>query len=511
MLENQSQSEPALESPYILREKDWRNGSIVYQVIVDRFKESDNIDAKKDLYAYPRQLRNWSETPCQGDFLPEFNVWAHEIDFWGGDLNSLRSALDYLTQMKINVLYLNPIHAAFTNHKYDASDYMEISPEYGSKADLQSLIDDVHQRGMRIVLDGVFNHVGRGSELFQEAASNPSSPHRDWFYFNDRYSRGVRLWANAPSLPELNYENPEVRDFIYGAEDSVVRSYLRFGIDGWRLDTAFELGFTCLSELTESAHLEKPGSLVVGEIWSYPQDWFPALDGVMNFTLRQILIDCADEKISSASANEMIDQMIEDAGIEHILKSWILLDNHDTPRITSTFPNPQARKVAQVLQFTLPGSPNLYYGSELGMESGPEPLCRAPMRWDLVSDTNAVFTWTKRLIEVREEQRGLKVGDYRKIISHKLIAFERYTDRVDDTVIVLANFSGDEVEETLMIPDSRLMNGTPMIDLLGSGLSFRLRSSILSVYLPARSAIVLKPYTEAVDGYTSYKRVDRIR
>ena len=143
MVEHKLQADPPAESVYTLREKDWRNGSIVYQVIVDRFAESENISLKNHLYSYPRQLRSWSETPCLGEFLTEYNVWSHELDFWGGDLNSLRSRLGYLAQLGIDVLYLNPIHAAFTNHKYDAADYMAISPEYGTQADLQNLISEL--------------------------------------------------------------------------------------------------------------------------------------------------------------------------------------------------------------------------------------------------------------------------------------------------------------------------------------------------------------------------------
>ncbi len=495
------------ESEYTRREQDWRNGALIYQVFVDRFAEPQNLEAKRNLYAYPRHLKAWSEPPTRGVFLPEFNVWSHEIDFWGGDLQSLRSRLDYLVNLEMDVLYLNPIHVAFTNHKYDATDFMEISPEYGTWVDLQHLIDTVHRRGMHLVLDGVFNHVGLESSLFKEAAANSASPNRDWFYFGDQYSRGVRLWANALNHPELNFENPAVCDYIYAAPDSVVRAYLRAGIDGWRLDTAFELGYGVLSELTQSAHLEKPGSLVVGEIWNYPQHWIPPMDAVMNFPLREILLKCANGQLPSGQANEMIDTMIQDTGIEPMLKSWILLDNHDTARVTDTIPDPNNRKVAQVLQFSLPGSPNLWSGSELGMAGDGDPENRAPMRWDLANDNNEVYTWTKHLIRLRKANRALKIGDYRKLISSQLIVFERYTDRVDDTVVVIANFSAEPVEELLMIPDSRLMNNTTFIDLLGSGAEFTLWSAILSVHLPARSALVLKPVTEPMDGYTPYKRI----
>lgn len=493
---------------FALREADWRNGAITYQVIVDRFAEADNLDAKRPLYASPRRLKAWSELPTRGEFLPEHNVWSHEVDFWGGDLASLGSKLDYLTGLGVDVLYLCPIHAAFTNHKYDASDYLQVSPEYGMKADLLDLIHAVHQVDMKIVLDGVFNHVGRSNALFAQAASSPENPYRSWFYFNDQFSRGVRLWANAPSLPELNYENPEVCDYIYGGPDSVIRSYLRLGIDGWRLDTAFELGYHYLWELTQNAHAEKPGSLVVGEIWNYPADWFPALDSVMNFTLRQIILDSLTGKISPALAGGMIEKMITDAGIEPILKSWIVLDNHDTARLSHVLPDPRDQKLAQVLQLTLPGAPNLYYGSELGMTGGTDPANRAPMRWDLVSEDNEVYRWIKSLLKLRKEQRALKIGDYRQVLSGKLLAFERCTEKVDETVVVVVNPGEHEVAENILVPDSRLMNYTRMVDLLEPEKTCLIYSGILEVSLPAKSCLILKPHTAPNDGYTPYKRID---
>ena len=498
----------AEQQKFAQREADWRNGAIIYQVLVDRFAEAENLNNKLHNYAFPRQLRKWTATPAAGSFLPEAHVWSQEVEFWGGDLKSLLSKLSYLTDLEIDVLYLNPIFAAFTNHKYDALDYLQISPEYGTRADLVDLIDQVHKANMKIVLDGVFNHVGRHSDLFKQAASTPDNPYRDWFYWGEQYSQGARLWANAHNLPELNYENPSVRKYIYEDQNSVVRSYLKDGIDGWRLDVAYELGYPFLHELTENAHQEKPGSLVVGEIWNYPKDWSPAVDAVMNFTLRQIILDALAEKTTPGLASEMISKMIEDAGIEAILKSWIVLDNHDTMRITATLPERTDQKVAQVLQFTLPGSPNLYYGSELGMLGGHDPTNRAPMRWGLVSPDNEVYTWIKSLIRLRKTERALKIGDYCKIISNRLIAFERRTEKVGETVLVIVNPTREPVTENVLVPDSKLMNGTRFHDLLGSSKILNINSGILEISLAAKSALVLKPWTEPHDGYSAYKRFD---
>ena len=239
------------------RELDWRNGAIVYQVLVDRFAPSARLDDKRGLYPAPKVLRDWSELPKPGSYLSDAQLNSQELDFWGGDLASLSSRLDYIQQLGAGVLYLNPIHLAYTNHKYDALDFQEISPEFGDRTDFIRLAADVHARGMKLVLDGVFNHMGRNAPIFQDAITNPESVWRNWFAIGPQYDGGARVWTGYQNLPELHLENPAVRRYLYEDQDSVVRSYLRDGADGWRLDTAFELGHTYLRDLTRAAHAGK--------------------------------------------------------------------------------------------------------------------------------------------------------------------------------------------------------------------------------------------------------------
>ena len=498
-----------LQGVFETREKDWRNGAVVYQVLVDRFAPAADLPAKRHLYPAPKTLHAWDETPAKGSYLPEHKLWSHEIAFWGGDLASTAAKLAYVQELGTDVLYLNPICLAYTNHKYDALDYLQISPEYGTRADVKALADDVHGRGMKLVLDGVFNHMGRNSALFQQAQASVNSPYRDWFVFGEQFAGGARAWWRAENLPELNLENSKVREHIYAAQDSVVRSYLRDGVDGWRLDVAFDIGFVFLDQLTRAAHQEKAGSLVVGEIANYPKEWFPSVDAVMHFALRHLTLRLANGLLDAPTYGRMVTRMIEETGIENMLKSWIYLDNHDTPRLATTVPDERARHLAQVLQFTLPGSPNLYYGSELDMPGGDDPEMRAPMRWDLATPDNAALQWTKRLIRLHREHRALRVGNYRPISSTRLLAFERYTDRAADTVLVIANPSDTEITETLMVANSKLMDSTRMIDLLDPANTeeIRLWATLLQVTMPPRSVRVLKPETAPPGGYSNYKRV----
>jgi glycosidase len=492
---------------FAARERDWRNGAIVYQVFVDRFAPPADLEAKRGLYPPPKTLRRWDELPTHGHYVPEAKVWSHEIDFWGGDLRSLRGKLDYVQGLGADVLYLNPIHLAYTNHKYDALDYLQVSPEYGTQADLDALVGDVHQRGMKLVLDGVFNHMGRNSQRFRQAEADPHSPYRAWFDFDAKYPGGVRTWAGAQNLPELNLENPAVRDYLYAKPDSVVQSYLARGVDGWRLDVAYDLGFAYLGELTQAAHVRKPGSLIVGEIANYPREWFPHVDGVLGFTLRKILLDVAKGDIAPAAGARMVERMIAEAGIEHTLQSWIYLDNHDTARLATTLPDAGPRRLAQVLQFTLPGSPNLYYGTELGLAGGDDPEMRAPMPWNRM-EGNAELAWTRQLVNLHKDHRALRVGEFRRIDAEKLFAFERYTDRIADAVIVLANPGNDTVRETVLIPDSKLMAASRLVDLLDpQAPGERTWSGLVTVTLPPHAVRVFAQDTQPHDGYTPYKRV----
>ena len=505
---NASVHDLALQGVFERREQDWRNGAIVYQVMVDRFAPPANLDAKRALYPAPKVLHRWSEEAKRGKYVQAANVWSHELDFWGGDLPGVTSKLGYLQDLGVDVLYLNPIHLAYTNHKYDALDYLKISPEFGTKDDMALLTQETHAKGMKLVLDGVFNHMGRNSEKFKEAQSNPTSPYRDWFFFGDQYPGGARGWYQAPNLPELRLENPAVRDHLYAKPDSVVQTWLRDGVDGWRLDVAPDLGPKYLAELTAAAHAAKPGSLVVGEIPNFPKEWFPAVDAVMNFTLRDVILNTVSGLIAPATAASMIDRTVQESGIEPLLKSWLLLDNHDNDRLSHVFPKVGDQRLAQLLQFTLPGSPNLYYGSELGMTGGEDPANRSPMRWDLARDSNPALQWTRQLIQLRKDHRALRIGNFRPVTSGKLLAFERYTDRVQDTVVVLVNPGKTAITERVLIANSKLMNGSSLVDLLNpKAPPLRVMASMVTVTIPAGAYRIVAPDVSLAGGYSVFKRV----
>jgi glycosidase len=488
------------------REEDWRNGAVIYQVIVDRFAPSADLAAKRHLYPPPKRLLPWETPPTRGEFVEEVAVWSHEIDFWGGDLQSVTSRLGHIEDLGVDVLYLNPIHRAYTNHKYDALDYFDVSPEYGSREDIARLAEALHRRGMRLMLDGVFNHMGLRSPLFQDALRDPESPWRGWFFIGPEYEMGYRAWANVPNLPEVRLENPEVRARLYGDPDSVIQGYLREGVDGWRLDVAFDIGFVYLDQLTRAAHRAKSDSLVIGEVWNYPEEWMPAVDGLMNMTARQIILELMEGEVSAQQTGVLLERLIEDCGIEPLLKSWIILDNHDVPRLRTLLPEQWQQRMAQVLQFTLPGSPCIYYGVEVGMEGGDDPEQRGPMPWDLVTDDNPHLQWMRKLMNIRRSSRALRIGDFRLVDTERLLAFTRRTDRVRDTTVIVANPTDEEISEILVLRHSKIMSYSPMTDQI-SGDVFRTMAGTLSVTVPPHTVYVLQPDYPETDEYSNIKRV----
>jgi cyclomaltodextrinase len=491
---------------YEARMADWRNRQVVYQVFVDRFAAGRDPREKRALYEAPRRLRAWSDQPVKGTFLEDARVWSHEVDFWGGDLAGLTSRLDYIQSLGANTVYLNPIFLAYTNHKYDATDYFQIDPQYGTEADFERLCDEAHRRGMRVVLDGVFNHTGRRGVWFQEASRDEASPLRDYYYFDKKYPNGYRGWINIANLPELNYENPAVRDVVYRSPDSAVQRWLEHA-DGWRLDVAFELGPEVLLELTESAHRARPDSFTVGEIYNYPTGWFPALDGVMNMYVTNQLLAMTQGKLSGPRCSETIDTLVRDAGIEPLLRSWLVITNHDRHRLKSTLPAYEDRAFILALQATLPGAPLVYYGEELGFTGKEDPEMRGPMDWDLArSGKPPELALTRTLLGVRNAHRALQVGDFMRVPTDRLFAFVRYTDTVRDTVLVVANPTAGEVTEIVSTGDSWLMDNNPMRDVL-TGSRVSISAGLLTVTVPPKSVRVLVPVVDDSGVYSPYKRV----
>ncbi|MES1147245.1 MAG: alpha-amylase family glycosyl hydrolase, partial [bacterium] len=360
--------------------------------------------------------------------------------------------------------------------------------------------------GMKLMLDGVFNHIGRRSDIFLEALQNANDPHRNWFFFGDEFKNGYRSFANVQNMPAWKLENPQVRDYLWNGRDSVVKHWLKKGADGWRLDVAFELGPDYLQELTNAAHRQKPGSPVVGEVSGYPADWYPQLDGTFNFFPIDLGKNMLKGNLEGGRVGQMLDDMVADAPYENLLKSWLLTDNHDTPRLAYQCPDIEDRKILEAMQFTLPGSPVIYYGTELGMDGGGDPACRAPMRWDLVTSNNKDLAWVKQMVALRKANPALRYGDFKALRTNKLLAYLRTTDQLRQSVMVVVNPTDQAVTETFAVRIGRLMSWGEMKDAMG-GQSIRAIAGQATVTMKPKSVCVFNVVDSTDMGYSQYSRI----
>jgi glycosidase len=359
---------------------------------------------------------------------------------------------------------------------------------------------------MKIVLDGVFNHMGRRSSTFQDALKNPKSSFRDWYYIDDSFKNGYKGWIGGTNMPVNRVESQSMANYLWNAPDSVVQGFLKRGIDGWRLDVAYELGTEILAEITKSSHKAKKGSLVVGEMLGYPAGWSPQVDGQYNLFATSVCKDMLNGEVSGSQAGLLLSDWISDAGIDHALKSWLIADNHDMDRLASVFADDKDRFLMLAMLLALPGSPNIYYGSELGMVGKGDPENRAPMRWDLVSDTNKTLTWIRQLLAIRKSNPALKYGDFTALRSEKLLAFTRTTGKLRDNVIVLVNPTAKSVKETFSHRIGNLMSWQSMEDVITKKKVVQ-KSGLLTAEVPAKSVQILVPVIDRTNGFSPYDRI----
>jgi cyclomaltodextrinase len=414
----------------------WVRDAVFYQVFPDRFAASERVSK-------PGPLEAWDAPPTN-------------YGFKGGDLLGVVEHLDHIASLGVNALYLTPVFQSASNHRYHTYDYMAVDPLLGGDTALRELLDAAHARGMRVILDGVFNHTGRGFWAFHHVLeTGAGSPYRNWFYFDqaglehhkpiDAYPMGrlragmpldepwpgtpdadaasarVRLgydaWWGMPALPKLNVGEPAVREYVMG----VAEHWLRFGIDGWRLDVPAEIEDRSFwQEFRQRCRAINPEAYLVGEIWHVAPDWVSGdrFDALMNYPLAEAIIGF----VGGPSLNETLLRSHHEYGrvtrldgpafaslLARLLSDYEpattavqlnLLGSHDTPRVLSLLGGDiEAMELAVLLQATLPGAPCVYYGDEVGVTGGKDPESRKafpwdPARWesDLLDATRAAFS-----------------------------------------------------------------------------------------------------------------------
>ena len=421
-------------------------GSVMYQIFPDRFAKKGECDLTGKMRPY-RIHSDLSDLP---DWKPDENGEVKNCDFFGGNLAGIADKLDYLASLGVSVVYLNPIFKAWSNHRYDTADYKRIDELLGTEDDFRELCRQAHQRGMKIILDGVFSHTGSRSVYFDEkgefghgAVSDPASPYRDWFEFK-HFPDDYTAWWGVKTLPCVNELNESYLRYIVTDEDSVVAHWLSAGADGFRLDVADELPDEFIVKLRKRLKEIDPNALLIGEVWedasnkisySRRRTYFTAgeLDSVMNYPFKDAILAYVKGEDSGIGLRNTVITVAENypPQVLHLLMN--MLSTHDTCRVLSLLsPTPappekserawftmreadrtvatERLKLALLLQFILPGMPCIFYGDEIGTEGFEDPFCRSFFRWDKTND-NDLLDFIKDLSCLRRSEEALKRGD----------------------------------------------------------------------------------------------------
>ena len=433
---------------------EWVKHAVFYQIFPDRFARTKRQTNHPEMTV---PLEAW-DTP------PTFEGYK------GGDLWGVIEKLDYLQDLGVTAIYFTPIFQSASNHRYHTHDYYTIDPLLGGNAAFTEFLEAAHQRSMRVVLDGVFNHASRGFFYFNDILENgPNSPWLDWFkvegwpvsaYDGSKLANYIS-WVNNRALPQFNHANPEAREYIM----RIGEYWIRQGVDGWRLDVPYEVkepGFW--QEFRDRIKAVNPEAYIVGEIWMPAQEWLDGtqFDGVLNYLFTgptlaftagdRVVMEYAETPsyypypaLDAAGYRAKVEALLALYPWEIQLTQLNLLSSHDTARAFSVMGDDQASlEMAVLLQMTFPGAPSIYYGDEVGLKGGLDPDCRRVFP-EKANWNQALLDHHKSLIALRHHHPALRTGKYSVVLAHdQVYGFLRHGEK--ESLLVLVNAGESSVQ-----------------------------------------------------------------
>ena len=504
----------------------WITDSIFYQIFPDRFYDgnpSNNVKTGEYvLHGKQSVARDWNDTVRRQDDYPS-------LDFYGGDLEGIRQKITYLKELGINSIYLNPIFYAPSNHKYDIMDYKKVDKHFGSNEEFASLVDELHKNGIRIILDGIFNHTGEGHRwfnklnLFEEkngAYNTPESPYHDFYTFT-KWPEEYESWMGSKSLPKLNYKSEKLKQEIYKNEDSVIKFWLTkpYDIDGWRIDVAnmlarqdeTQLFNTVWEEIRAETKKCKPEAYLLGEHFF---DGSPLLDGekldaIMNYqgfnfplvkwlTKKEVIFISVKKQREKNSLSILFDAHDFKNQLNNFrsilpfqiqLLNFNLLGSHDLPRfLTRLDGNVSLYKIAIIFLFTYIGVPSIYYGDEIGLQGTFDPDNRKPMIWNQDKWNMEIVHFYKSLVALRKSREELKKGVVKEIYCQdEIFSFARILN-IKKTVIVLNN---NPIKQKIQLPVWKIgLRNQNVSDYLSKKV-LEVKNGILELDLQNRECVIL--------------------
>lgn len=413
------------DCPQNLREEEmfevpqWAANKVVYQIFPSRFAATQPVDKKL-----------WYKAPIT------------PMDDLHGNLRGIIEHLDYIKDLGIDVVYLTPIFKSNSCHKYDTIDYYQVDPSFGTTEDLKELVQKSHERGMKVVLDAVYNHSGREFFAFQDILEKgEKSKYLDWYFIDELPPRGE--WGEIPNfkcfgyyggMPKLNLKNPEVEKYI---TDVACYWIKECDIDGWRLDVGDEISHFFWKNFRKAIKAVKKDMLIIGEIWHYAGDFLEGdeWDTVMNYPFYLNLIDLlADEKINVSQFVQNLGYLKGRLNKKCYPLMWNLIDSHDTARFLHLcHDNKKKQHLAAAFQLLMPGMPMVYYGDEYAMPGANDPDCRRGMYWDEEYQDKEMYNWYKKLMQVRKTHACIVEGEMIETIAND-----------DEDTIVMIRKNGEE-------------------------------------------------------------------
>ena len=467
---------------------DWAKGAIIYQIFPDRFHASGKADLTGKLEPYTVHT-NWYEDV---DWKPTPEGIVLNNDFYGGNFKGITEKMDYIASLGTTILYLNPISKSFSNHRYDTGDYKTPDPMLGTTEDFSAMCEAAHARGIKVILDGVYSHTGSDSLYFNREGNFPGkgafqskeSPYSSWYTFYE-WPLNYHSWWDFNTLPTVNKMDPAFIRYIISDEDSVVAHWMKLGADGFRLDVADELPDEFLKLLYDRVKEINPDALVLGEVWEDASNktaynrrrkYFTnaELDSVMNYPFRTAILNFMRGWDSGRGFKDTVMSIVENYPPEVVASNMNLLGTHDTPRILTAlvddFDGSREEKakrrlsrnnmevardrllMASFLQYTLPGSPSLYYGDEALMEGYKDPFNRRTYPWG--REDWEMVNHFKRLGQLRRSSEVLRLGDIQFFeAGDKHLGYTR--SHKGKSMKVYANRSGDPWD----IPSGKVVLG----------------------------------------------------
>ena len=466
---------PFINPSNVFETPEWVKDAVFYQIFPERFANGDPSNDPEGA-------------------LPWGSAEPTPTNFFGGDLQGVIDHLDHLSELGINAIYFTPLFKATTNHKYDTEDYMMIDPQFGDKDTLKKLVDLCHERGIRVLLDAVFNHSGRTFAPFVDVQKNgDKSKYRDWFYvrsFPFEVVDGIPTYdtfAFEPLMPKLNTENPEVREYLL---DAAVYWIKETGIDGWRLDVANEVGHQFWRDFRKAVKEVKPDAYILGEVWHESSIWLEGdqFDAVMNYPFTNAVLDFfINRNVDAEQFSFMLGKQLAGYPRQASQVAFNLLDSHDTARLlTLAKGDKRLMKLAAMFQLTYSGTPCIYYGDEIGMDGGFDPGCRKCMEWDEEKQDKDLFSFYQKLIQIRKDHTALRTGSFQFLTAENNGGKLAYL-REDDNESIILFVNNDKAAQSISVP----AEGHEWLN-LWSDEKVQTKKGQLSVKLPAFGFAILK-------------------